>query len=109
MQTTRGMLARGLACVQREALMRIVGPTLALLGVLAWSGTARAGAADAACQREVARAGAKFAAAALKIGQHCAMHAAAGGLSCPVGSAGSTGDAPTDGALGRAAGRLAAA
>ena len=88
--------------------MRIVGPMLALLGVLAWSGTARAGAADAACQRQVARAGAKFAGAALKIGQRCAMHAAAGGLSCRIGSAASSGDRGTDAALGRAAGRLAA-
>jgi hypothetical protein len=59
-----------------------------------------------ACQRAVARGGAKFAKVVLKIGQRCAMRAGVG--ACRPHAGGTTGNAAADGAIARAQARLAA-
>jgi hypothetical protein len=87
--------------------MRIVGPALVLLVALVTPGTAPAAGAGA-CQRRIGASSAKFAQAALKIGQACAMRAARGGLACRIASATGSGDRATDEGLRRAAARLAA-
>ena len=84
--------------------MRSVGRVLLLFVALAWPGSA--GAADADCQARVAASGGKFARAALKIGQRCAMRAARAGLACRIGSTDPSGDRATDAALAQAASRL---
>jgi hypothetical protein len=61
---------------------------------------------DADCQARVAASGGKFARAALKIGQRCAMRAAHAGLACRIGSTDGSGNRATDAALARAASRL---
>src|SRR5262249_3753197 len=61
-----------------------------------------------ACQQAVARSGARFARAALKIGQVCAMRAgAAGAAGCEPHAGGTTGNATVDRAIARAASQLA--
>ena len=74
---------------------------LALAAALLLPGVAAADV-PAACQKAVARGGAKFARAALKISQRCAMHAARGGAACRPDA----GNRALDAAIGRAAGRL---
>jgi len=61
-----------------------------------------------ACQRAVARGGAKFAKVVLKIGQRCAMRAGAHGASCRPHAGKPTGNAAVDTAIARAQRRLAA-
>ncbi len=90
--------------------MRTAFPVLALLGTLLLPASARADAPTTACQRAVARGGAKFATVVLKVSQGCAMRALRGGaaMPCRPRAGGSTGDAATDAAIARAARRLGA-
>lgn len=61
-----------------------------------------------ACQRAVARGGAKFAKVVLKIGQRCAMRAGADSTTCRPRAGHPTGNPAVDTAITRAQGRLAA-
>jgi hypothetical protein len=61
-----------------------------------------------ACQRAVARGGAKFAKVVLKLGQRCAMHAGTGAASCRPHAERATGTAALDAGIARAQSRLAA-
>jgi hypothetical protein len=89
--------------------MRRAFPILALLATLLLPGAATAEPSPA-CQKAVARAGAKFVRAALKVSQRCAMRAMHGGIAatCRARPGESTGDPATDAAIGRATRRLAA-
>ena len=61
-----------------------------------------------ACQRAVARGGAKFAKVVLKIGQRCAMAPGADGTTCRSRAGKPTGNPGVDTGIARAQGRLAA-
>ncbi|HZP40233.1 MAG TPA: hypothetical protein VFD84_01835 [Candidatus Binatia bacterium] len=80
---------------------------LALLAVVLAPGAVRAAAPTPACQRAVARAGAKFAKVVLKLGQRCAIRTG-GAPTCRPRAARPTGNPALDAAIGRAARRLAA-
>jgi hypothetical protein len=87
--------------------MRIGVRVLAFIATVLVPGAAFADVKPA-CQQAVARGGAKFARAALKIGQRCAMRAgAAGAAGCEPRAGGTTGNAAVDRAIARATSRLA--
>jgi hypothetical protein len=85
--------------------MRTGVRVLALVATVLLPGAALADLTPA-CQRAVARGGAKFAKVALKIGQRCAMRSGAAACSARAGKP--TGNAAVDAAIARAEGRLAA-
>jgi hypothetical protein len=100
------------ACKQAEkqerkeiGIMRTGVRVLALVATVLLPGAALADLTPA-CQRAVARGGAKFARVALKIGQRCAMRAGVAACRPRVGKP--TGNAAVDAAIARAEGRLAA-
>ena len=80
---------------------------LALVATVLLPGAALADVTPA-CQRAVARGGAKFAKVVLKIGQRCAMRAGADAASCRPHAGKPTGNAAVDAAIARASHRLAA-
>jgi len=80
---------------------------LALLATVLFPAVAPADLTPA-CQRAVARGGAKFAKLVLKIGQRCAMRAGADIASCRTRAGKTTGNAVVDVAVARAEWRLAA-
>jgi hypothetical protein len=81
---------------------------LALLAIVFLPVPAPAAEPTPACQRAVARAGAKFTRAALKASQRCAMRAMRGSVAatCRARAGGSTGDAVADASIARAIRRL---
>lgn len=87
--------------------MRTVATALAFAAIVLAPVGASAGVTPG-CQDAIAAGGAKFAKAALKIGQRCAIRGGAGAASCQPAAGGLTGNPAVDAGIARAAIRLAA-